>query len=117
MAESIPDQEHTESEAVATRVIHLRVGDVPLAITIPREEEAEAALRAAAKELNRLLEEYRERYDLTPLELLTYAAIHLGRDKQELLRHREQADYERRIGSLADEIDRTLGEGQSASPR
>lgn len=92
-----------------TRVINLRVGSVPLAVTIPRDEETEASLRAAAKELNHLLDEYRSAYDLTVVEALTYAAIHLGKDKYDLLRHREEIDYDRRLSRLADRIDETLG--------
>ena len=92
-----------------TRVINLRVGEVPMAVTIPREEEAEAALRAAAKELNHLLDEYKSQYDLTVPEALTYAAIHLGRDKYHLRHQQEHADYDRRLSKLADDLDKTLG--------
>lgn len=93
-----------------TRVINLRVGDVPMAITIPRDEDEEAVLRAAAKELNHLLDEYKSQYALTIPEALTYAAIHLGRDKYRLLHQEECADYDARLRKLATDIDQALEE-------
>ena len=109
MPDRSPDMQAETPAQTLTRVINLRVGEVPLAVTIPREEEAEAALRAAAKELNHLLDEYKSQYDLTIPEALTYAAIHLGRDKYHLLQQQEHADYDRRLSKLADDLDKTLG--------
>lgn len=112
MPDTTPEmQAETPAPAsVLTRVIHLRVGEVSLAVTIPREEEAEATLRAAAKELNQLLDEYRSKYALTIPEALTYAAVHLGRDKYRLLHREAEADSDARLRRLADDLDKALGE-------
>lgn len=109
MPDRSPDMQAETPVPTLTRVINLRVGEVPMAVTIPREEEeAEAALRAAAKELNHLLDEYRSQYDLTTVEALTYAAIHLGRDKYRLLQQQEHSDYEGRLAKLSRDLDQAL---------
>ena len=118
MPDRSPDMQAETPVPTLTRVINLRVGEVPMAVTIPREEEAEATLRAAAKELNHLLDEYRSRYDLTTTEALTYAAIHLGRDKYRLLQQQEHADYEGRLAKLSRDLDQALdGLSTQTSPR
>lgn len=99
----MPDGSYSEP---TYRNITLRVDDLQLSLRVDRTEEAEEAMRNAAKRVNNLFGRYQHTYpEASKREVLIYVSLHLAELLEHGLLQREQAQVEERLGAILAELE------------
>lgn len=84
-----------------TQEVNLRVGSVPMTLTIPRSSEVEQALRRAGAQVNKTIEAYRLAFPkVSQVELLSYVALDIANKLQTMELERAQLDLDKRLMKL-----------------